>query len=273
MENLNLSVVYAPAESVLPAPLPTVNEIYAAAADPDQNMSGPRYDRRRVVKVGEHFVVKFGPKVSFQEGYVMDFVRRHTSIPIPTLYAMARSPITEDIFIVMENIEGQPLEHFWDLDDTEKLAIEIQLRAYMDELCRIPAPNPPYYGSVNQKPYTSRDLQGPYETENDFIDAYLLGTAAYFGMTDTQMEKDMRLKQEFKSIAQLPPVFGHGELADRNIIRRDNGSLCIIDWEYGGWYPQWHEYLEVVREVRGSLPDFLEEFPERKKTPGRDYEQ
>ena len=41
-----------------------------------------------VTAVGEHFVVKYGPKVKLQEGENMLFVRQTTQIRVPTVYAL-----------------------------------------------------------------------------------------------------------------------------------------------------------------------------------------
>jgi hypothetical protein len=60
----------------LPSPLPTGTEIENA---PDISME---YGGRRIVGVGQHFVVKFGLGVNLIEGENMLFVRENTDTPV-----------------------------------------------------------------------------------------------------------------------------------------------------------------------------------------------
>jgi hypothetical protein len=75
----------------LPCPLPTSAEIENA---PDISLD---YGGRRVVAVGQHFVVKFGLRVNLIEGENMLFVQGNTDVPLPRVYALYSDPNTGKI--------------------------------------------------------------------------------------------------------------------------------------------------------------------------------
>jgi hypothetical protein len=125
---------------LLPAPLPTVAEILAS-----QRILSTL--RATVVVVGDHFVVKYGTIVHLQEGENMLFIRKSTSIPVLTVYALFNDHETGMNFIVQKYILGKTLEGLWrSLETVEKEALVLQLRRYMDELRSIPSPG--YYGGI-----------------------------------------------------------------------------------------------------------------------------
>jgi hypothetical protein len=102
MDNLNLLPFFATPD-LLPAPLPTTEAIEAS-----QDLL-KEHDGRRVVRVGAHFVVKYGVDVALTEGEHMLFLKQFSTIQIPDVYAIysheneknKRLPIN---YIVMENI-------------------------------------------------------------------------------------------------------------------------------------------------------------------------
>ena len=98
-------------DDLLPAPLPTPDAI-AASQDVLQDYSG-----RRIVRIGIHFVVKYGVGVSLTEGQNMLFVKRESTIRIPNVYAVYSETHGEERpptnYIVIENIAGDSLESLW----------------------------------------------------------------------------------------------------------------------------------------------------------------
>jgi thiamine kinase-like enzyme len=59
-------------------------------------------------------------------------------------------------------------------------------------------------------------------------------------------------------------VLCHLDLASRNVVWLDDGSLGLLDWESAGFYPQFFEWcaLRVNWWGRGDLADrLLDAFP------------
>jgi hypothetical protein len=90
----------------LPAPLPTKEEIQASSNIIKGKES---WDTRRVVIVGQHFLVKYGQRARQVEGENLVFIEQNLHIQAPLLYAMWREPDGElyiiDLFAVNHRTE------------------------------------------------------------------------------------------------------------------------------------------------------------------------
>jgi serine/threonine protein kinase len=135
------TLAYFAAPELLPAPLPTVAEIL------ESTRFLVRYGEALVVRVSDHFVVKYGKKVNLREAEHMLFVREHTGVPLPAVYAFFHDENTGQSFIIQEYVAGKPLDLVWDtLCHDEKMAMTCQLRQNIEELRGIPPPGYGYYG-------------------------------------------------------------------------------------------------------------------------------
>ena len=59
-------------------------------------------------------------------------------------------------------------------------------------------------------------------------------------------------RHEHDLLGMLPrsskSVFTHGDVAPQNImINRNNEIAGIIDWEHAGWYPEYWEYMNIMK--------------------------
>ena len=245
---LYTSIPYAPAESV-PAKLPTIDEI--------NNSQEVFVDQtaQKVVGVGKHFIVKYGPQIDLEEGWTMIVIREHTEVPVPQAYALFHDSETRMGYIIMERIIGTTLRDAWpSLSSVEKDAVSAKIKNYID-IMRL-TPPPKAYGSVGNRPlrdpifWTHQNLgrDGPFNTESEFNDALIKqcfssehqkGIAEFFG-------------RHLPSVLNgHPPVLTHGDLQRKNIMIRIESNLNInitfLDWETAGWYPSYWEYLHATR--------------------------
>ena len=159
----------------LPAPLPTIEAIITSPHVVQESTG------RRIVRVGPHFLVKYGRNVTLIEGENLLFVEQFPDIPTPQIYAIYTDKDTRVNYIVMENVEGQSLDSCWaTLKTTEKTAIAGRLRDVFDQLRDIPCPG--YFGSLGNRPledsmfWTADDaatavINGPFETEAQLNEA------------------------------------------------------------------------------------------------------
>ncbi len=75
--------------ALLPAPLPTTQEIEASTA-----FLGER-SAQKIAAIGPYFVAKYGPGTSQTEGENLLFIEQNTpTIPVPRLYAMYHETIS-----------------------------------------------------------------------------------------------------------------------------------------------------------------------------------
>ncbi|KAK4034987.1 kinase-like domain-containing protein [Parachaetomium inaequale] len=243
---------FAPADQ-LPAPLPSVAEILASTTV----LSGR--GGNLVVRVREHYAVKYGRHIHLQEGENMLFVRQLTNVPLPTVYALFHDEKTGCNFIVQEYIPGRKLDRVWaSLSPEDKRAVVSQLRRAMDELRSIPSPG--YYGGIWRQPiqdwsFVDPELQtcphrdtaisGPHESEEDWAEAM-------WRCLDVNVKSDERRRlplkrRHYKAMFQgHKPVFTHADLSPGNIRIREDNSVVIIDWQRSGWYPSFWEYCSTM---------------------------
>ncbi|CDM37774.1 unnamed protein product [Penicillium roqueforti FM164] len=194
----------------LPCPLPTGTEIENA---PDLSM---RHGGRRIVGVGQHFVVKFGLGVDLIEGESMLFVRYNTNIPIPRVFALYSDLEIGKNFIVMECVLGQ-----------------ILLSGYFDNLCQLLSLE--YFGSLNQRQllddifWTQEPdllVNGPFNSEGDLNEA-ILRKYTYNGGPYYRAEYLQKC---------FPFVF--------------KGNKATFTHRKSGWYPGYWEYCLAVCALR-----------------------
>jgi serine/threonine protein kinase len=245
----------------LPAPLPTTEDIHNTPF-----LLKPEFTGRLVVRVGLHFVVKYGSNVFLAEGENMLFAKRSSTIPIPKLYALYTRDEGKSIvnYIVMEYIDGSSLTSKWPtLDATSKLDIARQLRNYFTELRQIPSPG--YFGLPGKQPFQDtvfysgndeqiKEFSGPFDTEQQLLEAIV----DIYRVTNPRVQK----AEYYARILPLvfrgdKSVFTHGDFQLKNILMKDDGTLTVIDWEAAGWYPSSWEYIMAMNGCRYTDDWFL----------------
>lgn len=241
----------------IPCPLPTNSEIENA-----QDIS-LEYGGRRVVGVGQHFVVKYGPGVELAEGENMLFVRENTNISVPRVFALYSDTETGKNFIIMERIIGETLLTAWpQLTQTGKQSILNDLRIQFNELRHLPSPN--YFGSFGKRKlldgifWTVEPdplVNGPFDSEESLNEGMLRKYSTHNGGRHYRAEY---LRKCFPLIFQgHEATFTHGDLQRKNIIIRENfqqddkrSRVILIDWENSGWYPSYWEYCMAACALR-----------------------
>ncbi|KAI0455955.1 kinase-like domain-containing protein [Xylaria acuta] len=252
---------FAPAH-VLPAPLPTLNQVLSSKdylVSPVSSLYGKELC---VVRIGEHFVAKYGKSVRSIEAENMLFVKEHTTIPIPQVYAIYT--FAENTMIIMDFIKGNTLQDCMSTMNSQQLdAVRKQLKAQVDQLRRILAPD--YYGSIGQRPLLDAFTGRKYGPFDNFTDMVSTSFDLAFGPRNAQRFADIKkffsisLECVSTALGHAYPVFTHGDFHEENVIVQPNGTPCIIDYEVAGFYPSYHERLSA--ELLASRFGFLEEYP------------
>ncbi|KAK7212017.1 hypothetical protein V2G26_019195 [Clonostachys chloroleuca] len=233
--------------ALLPSPLPTTEAIALS-----ENVL-QEYPGRRIVRIGDHFIIKYGVGVSLNEGHTMRFIKQHSTVPIPEVYALYSIP-TEDFqkptnYIIMENVSGESLRSCWStLDNQAKRKITDQLRAHFIQLRHIPHQG--YFGVVGKRPFEDgmfwdgndtdqKTSSGPFESEQQMIEAIL----SKYHLAYPENQKFGFYTRYLPEIAgDSIPVFTHSDFQRKNVILRKDGTVVLIDWEAAGWYPAFWEY-------------------------------
>lgn len=264
---------FSPADS-LPAPLPSAEEVEAQADLGPKHVPG-----QHVVRVGEHYVVKYGWLVRPIEGENMLYVSDKTSIPVPRVYAIYQKEDADrrtSTYIVMEHIDGQPLNERWGaLDFEAKEAIASQLRSFLDQLRRLPSPdgfcsldNRPLQDALFLTEEEQPEINGPFKTEAEIAEALVLKLEREDDNFPAERASYYRRVLPFVLRGDGKPRFTHADLQLKNIMLRPDGTLVILDWQMGGWYPRYWEYAAAIfgcgwwaDDFHAWVPKFLDEYP------------
>lgn len=264
---------FAPAHT-LPAPLPSTEVIEA-----QEQITTKHFPGQRVVRVGQHYVVKYGWLVRPVEGENMLYVSDKTQIRVPRVYAIYQE---EDscsrmcTYIVMEYVSGQTLSQCWSsLDPEQKTTIASQLRTRFEELRSLDPPggfsslgNRPLYDGLFLTDDENPTINGPFQSETEIAEALVLKLqhedekfpserAAYYRHVLPQvLHGDGR------------PRFTHADLQTKNIMLQPDGGLVILDWQSAGWYPRYWEYAVAIfgcgwwaDDFHSWVPRILDEYP------------
>lgn len=177
------------------------------------------------------------------EAAAFRYVRQHTTIPVPRVYASADGHGFR--YFLMEKAKGRTMAFAWkSLDDQQRDAIVGQLRDYIAQLRSLPSPFGKRVCSASGGPLwdvriTCTQLVGPFEDEAHFNDS-LIEWAEAFILRDTLATIRQRMRDDHRI------HFTHGDLAPRNILVSDGRISSIVDWGNSGWYP---EHWELVKAM------------------------
>ncbi|KAI1108552.1 kinase-like domain-containing protein [Nemania sp. NC0429] len=260
---------YAPADE-LPAPLPTHEDAVSSTTFLKNPYFPTDLVDTCVARVGDHFIAKYGKAVSSIEGENMLFVKQHTNIPVPAVYAIYT--FDEDkTMIVMEFIEGVLLNDFrFRNEQSAMFEIASRIRGYVNELRKIPAPSPSYYGSIGRRPFT--DFQsgrkfGPFGTFADLVSIAFdtpFPPACSQHLDDKKRFFRANLFITAHASGHSHPVFSHSDIHEENVIVRPDGTPVLIDYQLAGFYPAYHEYV-ISKELDSAYPFLDEEFPHERQ--------
>lgn len=252
--------------------LPTIAEIEAAA----EILSFPD-TFTKVVRVKEHFAVKFGNGIALSEAENMKFLATNSAVPVPKVYAAFIDPETNRTYIIMDYIPGDDLQKLLpSLTPSEKTVICRLVRNAIVELRKIPAPD--YLGTLNRQPYND----GVFRPEDDnplipgpFASQDEMNRGLLEKLRQLESPQYVRLLQEMveRTLHGHQTVFTHGDLQPKNIMveRVDAAGpgfkTTLVDWEMAGWYPEFWEFCNATVCCRFKpdwlelVPDILEQYP------------
>lgn len=195
-----------------------------------------------VLFLPRNLCVKYGSSVNLGEASTLQFVAKHTSIPVPRVYcAFTHHNRT---YIVMERIRGTSIGIGW-LKRSEESRAKIldQLKKMIEQLRSIAPPEGIGVAHVNggylsdyRIPGTSNRF-GPFKTVQDFHRFLRSGQEAH-----PEHIPEINDLISLQNNVSCTPVFTHGDLSSLNVLASGDDIVGIIDWETAGWYPSYWEY-------------------------------
>lgn len=152
----------------------------------------------------------------------------------------------------MDYMPGKRLDEVWHtLDSNQKFCIANELHSYITQLRSLKGE---YIGAVERgKAIIGRRISiegGPFDSEQQFNE-FILGDLV-------QSAPDLLrhyAKHALSSNHEI--VFTHSDISPRNILVEDGRVTAILDWEDAGWYPEYWEYTQALRQLK-PVPDWPE---------------
>lgn len=178
----------------------------------------------------------FGVGKHPSEALALQFVKEHTTIPVPKVISSDWDRVT------MEYVEGQTLKQAWlVLTPDEQRNILAQLSGYVKQLQALRGL---YIGRLDGQgavvPSIITRSGGPFQTTAEFQD--------WLATPRASEPESIYWNQVTAHLGQDYPInFTHGDIAARNIMVRDGQIVAILDWEYAGWYPVYWDYVFTLR--------------------------
>ncbi|KAK3899885.1 serine threonine kinase [Staphylotrichum tortipilum] len=232
-------------------------------------------DGSACVRLSSRLVVKTSPWVHLTEAATLQFVAKHTSVPVPRVHcAFVRK---NRAFIVMDRVLGVSLARAWKtLTDAERDTIFAQLRTLLQELRALPPPPgariQSCVGGSMRDPRLPKSLPrfGPFKTTHEFHSWLRDGLQPenHPDRKDDQDWKDIKAMVARQDGPWPPPVFAHGDLNPSNIFVHNGRVSALIDWECAGWYPPYWDYTSawywaiMAPEWQDAAGKFLDPCPD-----------
>lgn len=183
------------------------------------------------------------------EADLMHYAATH-GILAPRVFGLYRITTTYSVAsaLISERVPGIALDEVWsDLSDADKSSIKQQLK---QQLTLMRECTQPFIGRLKRKPaqnvyspiIISRRF-GPFDNEEAFDEWCLdrLKCLPYSRWMWKKWLKRMRQKSPSKF------VLTHGDLTPRNIMVDGSKVTGIIDWERGGFFPEYCEYAWAMK--------------------------
>lgn len=204
---------------------------------------------KSVLRIAPEIVVKISRKKDVTElANLQHILACSQEIPIPAPLGMILINSTSYAFTSF--VPGIPLDRIWtDMKPLHKAKIKLQLETIFRELRALPIPSEEGY-LEGGSPLLCKDTRRWTRTSSSIIEnetqfnEFLLteahGAPELIDFVRPCLRDDHRI------------VMTHGDLSARNILvnnEHDVKITGIIDWEYGGGYPEYWEYIKALNTV------------------------
>jgi aminoglycoside phosphotransferase (APT) family kinase protein len=221
-----------------------------------------QYAQRAVFRISLETVVKINKSHDTTEVHILDHIHKHSQgLPVPTPLGMITIGKWSYTFTCF--IPGVPLDRIWDnLSPDKKSHVREQLNHHFAQLRRLPLPSDEGYLGGGLTPICiaghrfKKKSSMPIANEvyfNDFLldDSWLEGV--HIDYLRACLPSDHRI------------VMTHGDLSPLNILveSEDVPTITgIVDWETGGAYPEYWEYINAFRSSFIGQGDWCLYLPE-----------
>ncbi|KAI1973877.1 hypothetical protein LOZ53_003223 [Ophidiomyces ophidiicola] len=174
----------------------------------------------------------------------LQYVAENTTIPVPKVLKV--HDYNGRLYIELEWIRGIDLQAAWlrgNLSPDQKTLLITEIAAYISQLRNLEPPRPGFVGSASQGESLDHRVGsapfGPFTSHTEFHSFLRRHIPLHDSSKVFGPEVEKCHSRAYRS------CFTHADLSPRNIIVRDGRVAAIIDWQFGGWYPEYWEYTKA----------------------------
>ncbi|KJK86133.1 hypothetical protein H633G_10016 [Metarhizium anisopliae BRIP 53284] len=198
---------------------------------------------RKVVHRSDGVVVKSGKRLAVGEAEAMR-VARKAGIPVPLVYQAKTFPDGKSE-IHMDYVQGESLDKLWPtMSVEEKKDVCRELREILEQMRSI-APPCELIGACDGTEIRDTRVLNTYHhppcCDEETFNGFLL--SSLFKITPEAVREALAL--HLRTDHRI--VLSHCDLAPRNILVQDGKITGLVDWEDGGWYPEYWDYVKFFQ--------------------------
>ena len=206
-----------------------------------------------VVRLSRGLVMKAGINVLASEAETLRLVAAQTKVPVPRVHRSFQVPDSTQLwgttgFIVMDYIDGRPLDDCW-----RSLEYDIQ-STIAQQIADM----------IGQLQSVQLDMAGPIgggPSRGRFFTDYGAGPFGSGQEMESWFNHKLDICKHYHQAPQdIPPfhftsfVLTHQDISPRNLILDESHRVWVIDWADAGAYPPWFEVAALASQ--GMFQDF-----------------
>ncbi|GJJ11016.1 hypothetical protein Clacol_005245 [Clathrus columnatus] len=212
------------------------------------NKPYPYFDSIDFVPLPFNTVLKSNSRVHEGEALAMSLAHS-LGLPAPRMISYGDDGSGKGGSIWMSCLEGEPLNEKWQsLTEEEITTIVNELDQCLIRLRQFPNPKGEHIGSLADGPIPSFRVSGgvilPAENKRQFL-SNLIGCHKFEGSLSVILDIHHDI------------VLTHGDLYRHNILVKDGHLSGIVDWECGGWLPEYWDYTTMLFRSHSVTPKDL----------------
>lgn len=233
--------------------------VIACCANPPPENIISQYGKR-VIKVSDHQVVKWGPDITEEEAKNQQIAYERVDrriIRIPRVYAFFSDEHGWG-YIVMEYIKGKIIDPLDDKSAIKKVADVLDPVATLQRSSSVPGPlcgGGSCHGLL-------------FPDNEDLVSSSLDAMEKWFNSRLFAHNPKLTLRG-----CEL--VLCHLDIAPRNLLWQEDGSLCLVDWASAGYYPRLFEFCAqwIIKGKDGAFNSMLLEYMNVNPLPDHEIAQ
>lgn len=225
-------------------------ELCHKSADEGRQIGGQEHGGPKVVRISDRIVAKYG-NIRRSELAAQEVAYHNTDrsiVHIPKVHRFFESDGQSYLF--MEYVEGQTLE---DVDFETHKDIPIRVANILAHLQQIlgdcDSPGPVTGGEAHGYIFGDEGAGTAFDSIED-MNVYM--NKRLDKMNEYLSRQEDQRRFDHLDLTPYALVLCHGDICRRNIIFESDGSLCLVDWGFAGFYPRIFELAAISYVVQNN---------------------